>query len=83
MGRKGKVRESLESMIRNGRFPTPDAHNGTRSVRKQIKAGRQVTLEDAVGVGRHLNPQFVLWMMGFPLRWLDIDPDCDERNSKA
>jgi hypothetical protein len=65
-----RIRPSLETMARNGLFPTPDASN--RGARKDPEnSGHQINLVDIVG-SRKLNPGFVEWLMGYPIGWTDL-----------
>src|SRR5260221_83763 len=51
-------------------WPTPNASNGTRGPGKPSRWTRhhQINLEDVVGSG-NLNPQWVEWLMGYPIDW--------------
>jgi hypothetical protein len=63
-GRTGKVRESLETLERNGRLPTPRANcYGAPDSHGHRPDGWKGCL----------NPRFVEWMMGFPQWWV-ADP---------
>ena len=67
-------------------LPTPEAHDakvtGSRSDYKRAKQGRSrlqcslipETPDLPTGKSPRLHPQFVTWMMGFPIDWLDLDP---------
>ena len=73
-GRTGPVRESLETMARNGSLPTPQARDmkGPPGKACQERGGHQSSLPSALGQStRCLNPRFVEWMMGFPLLWTE------------
>ena len=50
-------------------LPTPDA--SMRGARKN-QNGHQVTLQDVIGSGK-LNPQWVAWLMGYPIDWTDLE----------
>lgn len=50
-------------------LPTPDASK--RGARKN-QNGHQYTLQDALGTGK-INPQFIEWMMGYPIGWTEIN----------
>jgi len=66
----------LQGMARKGMlmFPTPNQWDGQRGGEsretKQARGSGGVNLVQAVG--GTLNPQFVSWMMGFPLDWCDM-----------
>jgi len=66
---------SLTDVIVRGYLPTPKASDIVKGGRSQAliaNGGGQAT-HQALGVGAtRLNPQFVAWMMGFPLDWCDI-----------
>lgn len=51
-------------------WPTPDTE--TRGARIN-QNGHHLTLQDAVGSGK-LNPQFVEWLMGYPIGWTELSP---------
>ena len=72
MGRVGPERMSLETMARRGLLPTPtvqDAENcgGPSQARRNTPPLNSIA-------GGPLNPQFVEWMMGFPLGWTALEP---------
>lgn len=68
-GRTGKVRESLETMARNGRLlPTPTCDRATYHRR-----------HGGLVAGGYLHPRFVEWMMGAPPGWTDLDGDDDPK----
>jgi len=58
-GRQGKNRPSLQTMARKGLWPTPTANrwSGLQSHGCNLILGT-------------LNPQWVAWLMGYPLDWL-------------
>ena len=82
-GRTGKVRHSLTQMARNGLlglWPTPSARlapaRGPQAER-YFNPQRSNDLDDAVaamGDSGPLNPQWVAWLMGFPIDWLSSVP---------
>ncbi len=61
---------SLETMARRGMLPTLCSRDekGPGPASKS-KSGRDLPLE----LGGHLNPEWCLWFMGFPVGWLDVD----------
>ena len=80
-GRTGKVRPSLETMARQGMWPTPAAGNrkgtggghpglggGTGNKRKLVAMGME-----AMGTGQ-LNPDWVEYLMGWPVGWSSSSP---------
>ena len=73
MGRTGPVRhslDSLDSMARTGMWPTPtaDGLHGGAGARKALRKQ-----DCSIGVG-NLNPEFVEYLMGFPLGHTDLEP---------
>ena len=76
--RPGAGRPSLETMARKGLWPTPSAHDGKGSYRP---GQRRYQLTEVAGPGRtpdngRLSPDWVEWLMGWPIGW--TDPGCDE-----
>jgi len=75
-----KVQVGLESAVK--RFPTPTKrdHKGGADWNKRTRDGKKrpesdMTLPDVVEMaGGHLNPQWVEWLMGWPLGWTDLQP---------
>ena len=69
------ARPSLATMARSGLLPTPmaklDGAGADRNSPTLYTMARDGLLGDglATAVGGKLNPQFVEWMMGFPLDW--------------
>jgi DNA (cytosine-5)-methyltransferase 1 len=63
-------------------WPTPNASDATKwsnqSLADRQAKGQQVRLVTAVapegGMGGQLNPQFVEWLMGFPIGHTDLKP---------
>lgn len=76
-GRSGKVRPSLETMARAGMLPTPNACDATRGSpetdadKKARGANPGRSLIDVIG--GPLNPDFVEWLMGWPVGWTDLE----------
>lgn len=67
-GRVGKVHASLETMARRGtlqQWATPCTSDEKGPKGKATKGGRNLPRE----AGGHLNPQWVEWLMGFPVDW--------------
>jgi hypothetical protein len=64
----GRNARPLNEVVRL--FPTPDAYMGQRggaqTAEKRKNGGHKVNLEDVCG-GRKLNPEFVEYLMGFPI----------------
>ncbi len=64
------------------RWPTPTASDSNKwsneSLRERQIKGRQVRLNTAVspegGSGGRLNPDWVEWLMGWPIGWTDLKP---------
>ena len=76
------VRLSLTGMAQTGMWPTPTAgnaksHRTSNSAKEKYASGP--TLVDAVEAleGRDagpLTPEFVEWLMGYPIGWTDLEP---------
>ncbi len=73
-GRRGDGGENLQTAVKN--FPTPRANkpegyssNGFRPTLAQIVTGEDKPLHG------QLNPQFVEWLMGYPLNYTDTRDD--------
>lgn len=76
-GRVGPTRHSLESMARHGLWPTPTRSDGTGGPgRSDARTGGD-NLRTAVSleVKGRLNPDWVEWLMGFPVGWTDLSCD--------
>jgi len=64
------------------RFPTPQASDNrdrgnmsSPSVKRRLKIGKQVSLGQSVSeTSGKLNPEWVEWLMGWPLGWTDLKP---------
>lgn len=73
-----------ENNPRNGlagavkKWPTPNASDGAKwsaQTKKERQAkGQQVRLCHELGAGGRLNPQWVEWLMGWPIGWTDLQP---------
>lgn len=62
----------------SGFWPTPNASDGAKwsaqtKEERQAK-GQQVRLCHELGAGGRLNPQWVEWLMGWPIGWTDLQP---------
>lgn len=68
-GRVGKVRLSLESMARQGMWPTPTVKGNYNRAGLSKKSGNGL----ATVIGGPLNPPFVEWLMGYPIGWTDCE----------
>jgi len=70
-GRTGKERPSLQTMAKTGVWPAPTCHDRkgkTGAIRgKNAKGGPTLTQ----AVGGTLNPNWVEWLMGWPIGWTD------------
>ncbi len=79
---------SLQVMVKateRGLWPTPTVPNGGRSPKggmsltgmtpdgkkRQVDLAHSVRMRD--GISGQLNPQWVEWLMGFPLGWTDLE----------
>lgn len=73
-------RNGLTGAVMN--FPTPTASDATKwsnqSLAERQAKGQQVRLNTAVspqgGNGGRLNPDWVEWLMGWPIGWTDLKP---------
>jgi hypothetical protein len=77
-GQKGKERLTLSGVVKQ-LYPTPradgrDNAGGTNS-RRTAKA-------NGTYFGRTLNPQFVEWLMGFPIGWTDLEDSATPSSPK-
>jgi hypothetical protein len=83
-GRAGRERPSLNQMARRGLWPTP-VMSGHRSRRQSENwqgsdlVSRVTAAEEAAGnqqkkSGGKLNPNWVAWLMGWPIGWTDLKP---------
>lgn len=73
-GRTGKVRHSLESMARHNLWPTPTAvtDTGGAALCKWGGSGARAKLKTMVTpeeLNGPLNPQWIVWLMGYPIEW--------------
>lgn len=71
-GRKGKIRPSLETMARTGIFPTPkatDADHGGKNARDSNGTPHLSSI-----AGGKLNPEWVEWLMAWPIGWTGLEP---------
>lgn len=82
-GRSGKERLSLTSMARKNKWPTPTArdYKGGPTLQKAMErkenSSRGVSLpEELVRNGQpgRLNPEWVEWLMGWPIGWTELKP---------
>lgn len=82
--KRGKVsnhpRNGLPGAVAN--FPTPNASDADKwsneTLEERKAKGRQIRLNTAVspqgGNGGRLNPDWVEWLMGWPIGWTDLKP---------
>ena len=70
-GRTGKVRHSLETMAKKNLWPTPLARDYKDNGKSPSELARSSkTL--ATHAGGQLNPQWVEWLMGYPVGWTEL-----------
>ena len=72
-GRVGKERPSLETMAKLGTIPTPrssDCQGGQCYRQPPSRQGGFGLKEITPGP---LNPEYVEWLMGFPIGWTDLE----------
>lgn len=70
-GRVGKVRESLNTMARRNTWPTPHGLSGSQG---QGGGEFDKAVRQTVEGGGTLNPNWVEWLMGWPIGWTDLEP---------
>jgi DNA (cytosine-5)-methyltransferase 1 len=75
-------RNGLAGFVR--RYPTPIASDNrdrgnmdNPSVQRRLKLKKQVSLGQIVG--GQPNPEFVEWLMGWPMGWSDLQPLATDR----
>ena len=74
--------ESLVAMIHEKKLPTPQACDATKGPAKEyIPNGKQSSMRNLVTLaarfsttGKILNPQFVEWLMGYPIGYTELEP---------
>jgi hypothetical protein len=75
MGRTGPVRASLQTMARKGMWPTPTREDaqcaGSRKHSPTVYSIAVTSMGERPG---SLNPEFVEWLMGFPIGWTACPP---------
>lgn len=75
-GRVGPVRMSLETMARKNHWPThrssPNENRQFKPTPSQLSGKHGLSL--ASEVGGPLNPDWVEWLMGWPIGWTDLRP---------
>ena len=65
-------------------WPTPTASQASKPIRSpspsRLKKDHGYDLQDKIGelypnlIGKRINPQFLEWMMGYPLGWTELAP---------
>ena len=65
-------RPTLALMARKNLWPTPTAHNAKETNAPSESERNTPTL--AAQAGGSLNPMWVEWLMGWPLKWTDLKP---------
>lgn len=70
-GRVGKKRHSLQSMARSGQWATPTKSDGMGGPGRSQKRMGGDNLRTQVG--GMLNPNWIEWLMGFPIEWTVLD----------
>jgi hypothetical protein len=85
--RTGKKRQiTLADAVRRQMLPTPAARDWKSGTGRQ-ENGHTPQLPEVIG--GQLNPQFVSWLMGFPVDWCDMpeeraeEPQTESPNSDA
>ena len=71
-GKVGKIRQTLSGMAESGMWPTPAAHNAKDC--GSPSQGKRHTPSLPYMVGGPLNPNWVEWLMGWPIGWTDLEP---------
>ncbi len=79
-GKRGEGGENLQTAVKN--FPTPRANDykgglrhDTESNRKEVDFYLPDKINKMEGTTGQLNPQFVEWLMGYPLNYTDTRDD--------
>lgn len=80
--RKGREGGTLIEAIAARKWPTPQASDATKwsnqSLAERKEKGQQIRLPTMVspdgGAGGQLNPDWVEWLMGWPIGWSDLKP---------
>lgn len=80
--RKGREGGTLIEAVSARYWPTPNASDATKwsnqTLDDRIQKGQQVRLNTAVspegGKGGQLNPEWVEWLMGWPIGWTELKP---------
>jgi hypothetical protein len=67
----GKVRPSLDTILRKGLLPTPTASDWKRGHRDTRNRKNGPTLPQALG--GYTNPTWIEWFMGVPEGWTSLD----------
>lgn len=75
-GTKGK-QQSLSTAVRL--FPTPKAQNSRGSGEKHGDGGPSLD----VVAGGQLNPDWVAWLMGYPIGWADVGPQNQQESRES
>ena len=81
-GRTGKVRPSLQSMAKQNQWPTPSARDWrSGKASDEVYHSNSRPLNEVVerSESGSLNPDWVEWLMNWPLRWSSLDPLPGER----
>lgn len=68
-----KKRYTLEGMARHGLFPTPRARDWKGQTQRGVHAPEDGLCNMLNITGGQLNPQWVEWLMGFPIGWTDLE----------
>lgn len=76
---KSRGRPSLETMAKRDLWPTPTVGDSRSSGNRSLpgsKAHSGTSLTDATerAEGGKLNPEFVEWLMGWPIGWTGLEP---------
>jgi hypothetical protein len=95
-GRVGKWRASLSAMAKHNKWPTPRATDGEKNVRSKAGALKEVKRKGISGVDLHaavlvrsetdggqLNPEWVEWLMGYPIGWTALEPSATPSSRKS
>jgi hypothetical protein len=72
MGRTGKVRPSLDTMASKDLWPTPTVQDAANNGGPSQHLRNSKPLNAAAGGA--LSPNWVEWLMGWPIGWTSLDP---------
>ena len=80
-GGRGELLALVRGKKTRQMWPTPGTPSGGRTVRRRERPDRDrpsnleemVAITNPEAIGGQMNPQWVEWLMGFPLEWTDLE----------